>query len=242
MRRVLPILLAAALAACGGGDQKPADKSPTVPDSASQAGKPAGGDAGKGTAATTGAGPTASARRFDHPAGIIEMKSLSGPKIEAVLYFEDYGARMSTQTDIVDSMNGKPLTITNVSILSDGVSVLFDPVKKVGRRSTQPEGTVNYFPRFETLSDSARAALKCQTLGKKTIAGKECTGYSIERNGIILKVWTWDGIPLRSESIYAPNQSLLLEATNVKVDVAVPPDKFTIPDDIQITDVPASMP
>ncbi|MBS1911479.1 MAG: hypothetical protein JST22_05800 [Bacteroidetes bacterium] len=132
------------------------------------------------------------------------MKSRLGPSINATFTFDDYGALMCTRTDVSDSIGGKHLTITNVSTLKNGVAVLYDPLKKIGRRSMQPDVAVNCFPDFATMSDSAKLALKYKKLGTMTVAGRTCQGHSIERHGIVVTAWLWEGIPLRTESMYAP--------------------------------------
>lgn len=234
-------MLAAVLVACGGdrpGSASSSDSIAAHTNSGSTSGSAGGADSAA-AGAKSPAAPKSAERRFEYKSGLVTMKGQGSPAMDALFYFDDYGATLSTQTDIKDSLNGKPLTITNVSILRDNVSVLFDPVKKVGRRSTDPEATMNYFPRFERLTEAQKSALGYRMLGKKTIAGKECTGHSIVRNSITLSVWTWEGIPLRTESTYAPGQSLVLEATSVDLNVVIPPDKFIVPPDIKVSDMPA---
>lgn len=236
MRNSLLLLLALGICACNGGSERQPAKSEGAGGGADTAAAHSAAPAHDSAAAPTPS--TGDPRRFGHKSGMVKMKSQGGTSMTSTMYFDDFGAKMSTETDIHDSLNGKPLTISNISVLRDGVSVLYDPLKKVGRRSASSDAAMNYYPRFDALSAQERTQIAYKPLGKRTIAGKECEGHSFERNSIVLRVWTWDGIPLRTESQFSPSQSLVMEAESIDLDAQVPADKFDVPAGVSLTNAP----
>lgn len=221
------LLLGTALPACGPSD-----------DPSHTGGRPSADSGAKGSPKPVASGERP--HRYDHKSGIVTMKSQSGPDADATIFFDDYGNRLSTTTNFHEKFNGKPLTITNVSLFKDSLSVLYDPLKKVGYSLPVPEATMNYFPRFEKLSEEGRKAILAAPIEPRTILGRECLGYALDRNGIALKIWSWDGIPLRTESHFGVNTMLVLEAMRLEVDVPVPAERFEVPAGVKITPRPAS--
>jgi hypothetical protein len=214
--------LALLLAACNSGPEK-APASAAADTSAAKSDSPS-------APASTSRGP------YQYKSGIIKMESRSLPKMVATLYFDDYGARLATVTDMMDSVNGKPLTIRNINVVQGGESVLYDPVKKVGMKSRDVDGAMSFFPAFESMSDSERTAHDYHKVGLRTVLGKECTGFSFVRNGIPMTVWSWGGIPLRTEIAFGGGDSHVMEAVSVAADTTVDAALFMVPKDIVVKD------
>jgi len=202
---------------------------------------PAGaqGTSAQGSPAVQGevAATVASGKRFAYKAGIVEMQSMSIPGMVATFYFDEFGEKLATITDIRDSINGQPITIRNVNVLRDGESILYDPLKKVGMKNKVLDGTANYFPVFASLSDSERQAISYRKLDGRSIDGKACEGHEFIRNGMPVSVWTWGGVPLRTELNYGNGQSHVMEATSVKLDAPLPEKIFVVPADITVKEV-----
>jgi|GEM_PF-346506 len=175
--------------------------------------------------------------RYGVKSGIIEMKSVSEPGRAATFYFDDYGGRIATYVTITDSLNSQPLIIRQVMVMANGWSTFYDANHKVGMKSRMLERTLNYYPDFDSMSAETRAALKYEEAPPKTIIGRQTQGHSIMRNGMRSNVWTWKGIPLRTESASLRGTWAVFEATSLQTDVPVPAEKFEIPSDVKISEV-----
>lgn len=241
----LPLLVALAIAGCGGNEPAQA------PDTTAT-GTPAATPSDTAMARTDSPavpapvpadtadpvlGKVVSGGRYAVKSGIVEMKSANKKGLTATFYFDEFGDKIATYTSITDSLNGQPLIIRQVTIMADGWSVFFDDNHKVGMRSRMLEGTLNYYPNFDALSEREKVLLKYEKRDQRTIAGKQAQGHSIEQNGIRANAWTWNGIPLRTESGGMRGQWTMLEATSVQTDVPVPADKFVVPEGVKISDV-----
>lgn len=240
------LLVVLAIAGCGGNEQAQTPDSTATGTSTT----PTSSDTGatKVDSATTAVpvpadtvdpllGKAVPGGRYGVKSGIVEMKSVNKKGLTATFYFDDYGARIATYTEIADSLNGRPLIIKQVNIMADGWSVFYDDNHKVGMRSRMLEGTLNYYPNFDSLAERDKVLLKYQKSTPRTIAGKQTDGHSIEQNGIKANVWTWNGIPLRTESGNMRGQWTVLEATSIKTEVPVPADKFVVPASVKVSDV-----
>lgn len=235
-------LIASALVGCNDAGKKgPDDATQKIAVSAADSAKQgrAQGASAQGGAAAAGEVPAAvaSGKRFAYESGVVEMKSMSIPGMVATFYFDEYGEKIATVTDIKDSINGQPITIRNVNVLRDGESILYDPLKKVGMKNKVLDGTANYFPVFATLSDSQRQAINYRKLEGRSIIGKACEGHEFARNGMPVSVWTWGGVPLRTELNYGNGQAHVMEATSIKLDAPMPENIFVVPADVNVKEV-----
>lgn len=239
------------LAACDGGKETPGSADTTRsamkgPDTGASGPTDMGLDSGyvvdpsTRIVDTSGLEPArvVSGHKYGVKSGIVEMAGVSDKNMSTTFYFDDYGAKVATYITTRDSLNGRPLNITQANIMSDGWSVFFDTTQKVGMKSRMLEGTMNYYPNFDSLSERERVLYKYEKGKPKTIAGKQAEGHSIERQGLRANIWTWQGIPVRTESSGPRNRWLVFEATSIRTDVPIPASIFEIPSDVKISEMP----
>jgi hypothetical protein len=179
-----------------------------------------------------------SGRKYGVKSGIIEMAGITDKSMSSTFYFDDFGEKIATYTTVRDNLNGEPLIINQVNVMNDGWSIFFDAGQKVGMKSRMLEGTLNYYPNFDSLSERQLRLYKYEKGEPRTIAGKQAVGHSIEQNGLRANVWTWQGIPLRTESRGPRNRWLVFEATSIQTDVPVPAEKFEVPADVKLSEMP----
>lgn len=123
--------------------------------------------------------------------GTIKMEmDMMGQVITNTTYFDDYGAKTAT------SMNMMGMEMTQIS--KDGKMYLVNKGERSVQEMPMQQQQVNYL----NLTDEVIAKNKIKEVGKETIAGKECTIYTLEMNqmGQTAKatVSVWNGIAMKS--------------------------------------------
>lgn len=155
--------------------------------------------------------------------------------VRQTIYFDDYGKKEAVHANA--NVGGK--TTRSVMVMSGGSNVVYDPDRKAGTRIDLADALsqlgLGGIPNLSSLDANAKRELKYKPIEGRTVLGKPTQGASIEVVGTPLKVWSWQGIPLRMEASTQGNQ-MVVEATSLKLDVAVPPERFVVPKDIKITD------
>ena len=148
----------------------------------------------------------------------IEM-DMMGQTIPSTIYFDDYGAKQATSI----SMMGMEMTQIN----KDGKMYLVNKDEKSVQEMPQQQEQINYL----NLTDEVKAKYKIKEVGKETVAGKECTTYTVEvsQMGQTVKttVSVWNGIAMKTVAD-AGGFSMSQKVTEVKeapVDAAI----FEIP-------------
>ena len=148
----------------------------------------------------------------------IEM-DMMGQTVPSTIYFDDYGAKQATSI----SMMGMEMTQIN----KDGKMYLVNKGEKSVQEMPQQQEQINYL----NLTDEIKAKYKIKEVGKETVAGKECTTYTVEvsQMGQTVKttVSVWNGIAMKTVAD-AGGFSMSQKVTEVKeapVDAAI----FEIP-------------
>lgn len=165
--------------------------------------------------------------------------TLMGQKMESALYFDDYGKKEATELNIkAGGIEKRTITIaegeTNVSI---------DLSEKKGFRMAIPEAPRDY----RNLTQAEKEKYKIKEAGKEDILGKPCQKYTMEmtQNGMKFDVtlWIWEGITLKSVGTMSNGQFQITdEAKEIQENVAVPADKFVIPEGITIQEASTQQP
>ena len=144
---------------------------------------------------------------------------MMGQTIPSTIYFDDYGAKQATSI----SMMGMEMTQIN----KDGKMYLVNKGEKSVQEMPQQQEQINYL----NLTDEIKAKYKIKEVGKETVAGKECTTYTVEvsQMGQTVKttVSVWNGIAMKTVAD-AGGFSMSQKVTEVKegpVDAAI----FEIP-------------
>ena len=144
---------------------------------------------------------------------------MMGQTSPSTIYFDDYGAKQATSI----SMMGMEMTQIN----KDGKMYLVNKGEKSVQEMPQQQEQINYL----NLTDEIKAKYKIKEVGKETVAGKECTTYTVEvsQMGQTVKttVSVWNGIAMKTVAD-AGGFSMSQKVTEVKeapVDAAI----FEIP-------------
>ncbi len=166
---------------------------------------------------------------YDVKSGIIEVKTNSLGGGRDLVYFDDYGRREARYSIVSGVVAGQKLETVNVEIRTPEKIYRWDAKKKTGFITP---GMVPARQDEAPPDARMRAQYHYQELPARTIAGKPCTGRSMEMmKGMVVKSWTWKGIALRIESGFGAIP-VTMEAVKVEADVPVPPEKFQVPADV----------
>jgi hypothetical protein len=178
----------------------------------------------------------ATGQRYNVKSGVIELKSTLMEGMRQTVYFDDYGAKEAIYANI----EAGGTTNRTVMVMADGSNVIYDPVKKVGTRVDLTDALsqlgLGGIPNLSSLTEEAKRELRYQPVAGRTVLGKTTEGASITAMGTPLKVWTWQGVPLRMEASMN-GQQITVEATSLKTDLTVPAERFAIPKDVRLQEL-----
>ena len=160
------------------------------------------------------------AKYYGIKSGTIKVEmDMMGQAVPSTIYFDDYGAKQATSI----SMMGMEMTQIN----KDGKMYLVNKGEKSVQEMPQQQEQINYL----NLTDEIKAKYKIKEVGKETVAGKECTTYTVEvsQMGQTVKttVSVWNGIAMKTTADMG-GFSMSQKVTEVKegpVDAAI----FEIP-------------
>lgn len=166
---------------------------------------------------------------YEVKSGIVTMEmDMMGRKIVQEIYFDDYGAKQAT----IMEFQGKKMRAIDVK----GENVMIDDENKTATKMPAM-GMTNEKINFLDKSEKNIRKNKIKELGTETVAGKECTKYSVAVfvMGQVLKqtVWVYKGITLKS-SISTDFGEMVQEATSIVEDVEIPAETFEMPEGVKI--------
>jgi len=235
MLLMLPLLLAA----CGKSDVPGADPGMTPASDSAAAGGRAVPSAPADAPARKQAG--SAGHKYDVESGMLQMKNSMAGGLHTI-YFDDYGARQAIYMDM--SFMGKKMQ--TVQVIADGWTYSYDQQSKTGRKASLDESGILQPPDPAELSEEKRRELKYQELEPRTILGYEAPGYAIEISqapgapSMMMRVWRWKRVPFRMEIQVPGGPPIVTEVTKAEFDVDVPAEKFQVPDDVKLSEEPAS--
>jgi len=171
--------------------------------------------------------------KYELKSAIIKKSmEMFGQKMDATLYFDDYGKMESVSMTM--EMQGTSMRMRTIT-KGDVITVL-NLDNKTGNKITLPESSIN----FLKLTQEAKDKYKVKELGDETIAGKPCKKYSMEMSqmgqDVSVTTWIWKGIALKTIS-EAAGMSITETATDIKENVAVDAENFAIPSDFSIQEM-----
>lgn len=182
-------------------------------------------------------GAQAQEKLYTVKSGIVTMEmDMMGQKIVQEIYFDDYGAKKAT----VANFGGQK----SRNIVVDGTTVMISEDEKTAMKMPMMDMMQGETVNFSNLDDKTVKKYKVQELGKETIAGKECTKYSVTvfMMGQPQKqtVWVYKGITLKSSSS-SDFGEMVQTATKIQEDVEIPASMFTLPAGVKVEEMDMGM-
>lgn len=180
------------------------------------------------------AGAQAQEKLYEVKSGIVTMEmDMMGQTMTQEIYFDDFGAKQAT----VSNFGGNKMRM----LVIDGSNVMVSDDQKTATK--MPMMGAQERVNFCNLTEKEIKKYKVQELGKETVAGKECTKYSVTlmMMGQPQKqtVWVYKGITLKTttNSDFGGNQT----ATKIQENVEIPASMFTVPEGVKIQEMDMSM-
>lgn len=189
-----------------------------------------------GTAVTTTATAVRAAdpQKFQSASGRVTYKLTSTVMNGTnTMMWTDFGKRFRQDTSAKVTAQGKTMDMTSW-VISDGKNVyMHGPMQgqtvmkmKVDPKEIAARGGLNMMSAPKNLGKS---------LGKATIAGKECEIREMPK-GATGKIWIWQNMPLKMELSGANGVGMTMEATKVETPVNLPASLFQVPAGMKVQD------
>ena len=169
-------------------------------------------------------GANAQEKLYSVKSGVVTMEmNMMGQDIVQEVYFDDYGAKQAT----VSEFGGNKMR----QVVVDGDNLMVNDATKTAIK--MPMMSQREVVNYSNLDEATVKKFKVKELGKETIAGKECTKYSVTvfMMGQPQKqtVWVYKGITLKSSSS-SDFGEMVQTATKIQEDVEIPASMFTLPE------------
>lgn len=176
-------------------------------------------------------GANAQEKFYSVKSGVVTMEmNMMGQDIVQEVYFDDYGAKQAT----VSEFGGNKMR----QVVVDGDNLMVNDATKTAIK--MPMMSQREVVNYSNLDEATVKKFKVKELGKETIAGKECTKYSVTvfMMGQPQKqtVWVYKGITLKSSSS-SDFGEMVQTATKIQEDVEIPASMFTLPEGVEIQEM-----
>ena len=176
-------------------------------------------------------GANAQEKLYSVKSGVVTMEmNMMGQDIVQEVYFDDYGTKQAT----VSEFGGNKMR----QVVVDGDNLMVNDATKTAIK--MPMMSQREVVNYSNLDEATVKKFKVKELGKETIAGKECTKYSVTvfMMGQPQKqtVWVYKGITLKSSSS-SDFGEMVQTATKIQEDVEIPASMFTLPEGVEIQEM-----
>jgi len=172
--------------------------------------------------------------------GIITMSmDMMGQEMVTETYFDDYGKKTAQVSDFGGQKSR--------TIVVDGEQVRIDDAAKTATKMPSFGGMGGGMGRpqinWNKLTDQVKKENNIKELGKETVAGKECTKYSMTMdmmgNQMTQNIWIYKGITLKT-AMDSDMGSFGQTATKFQENVEIKADMFTVPAGVKIEEMDMS--
>ena len=163
--------------------------------------------------------------------GIIEYKHSGQRTGTSTLYFDKYGHRSATYSDMI--MNGQPDKTWAVSL--DDMQYIYKEGSKQGMKMKNPlTEELTKVKDLEKFTEEIYNQMGFKPAGTESYQGKECRVFKGEMG----KVLAWNGLLMYME-MNVMGTTTRQEAVKVDVNTRVKPSVFDLPTDVTFTEMPA---
>jgi len=175
--------------------------------------------------------PAPAFKMYGIKSGIIEYKHSGSTSGTTTIYFDRYGTRTATHSDLI--VNGQAEKGWIVSL--DDTQYMYKEGTYQGVKMKNPMiEELRKVNDIEKLSEEMYAKMGFKPAGTEKHLGKECIVYKGD-NG---KVLTWKGMLMVME-MNVMGTALKQEATKMDLNAKVKPSVFELPEGITFTEMPA---
>ncbi len=153
-------------------------------------------------------------------------------------YIDINSGKSSIETESNGEMNGVKIDEKSLAIYDKEWAYIINLKDKTGIKMKEDQTEDDPMDRIKS-DDNVTFRQMIEKEGGKIIGneqflGKDCIVIEIKQEGQTSKMWYYKGIPLKVEG-----KSYTMEATKFEENVAIPASKFTVPNGIKLSEMPA---
>ena len=177
-------------------------------------------------------------KRYAIKYGIIQYNLSGSQKGTKTLYFDNWGLKQAEYTNSEISVAGFSKKTNLLNLIDGDYSYTIDLDKNTGTKIKNPilkelreleeQQSFNEFGEQLLLKSGAVKT------GEESFLNRDCDVYEIKAAGT--KLWVWNWITLKSESKLG-GVTINSNATSVNENSQIPADKFSIPENVVLTEV-----
>jgi hypothetical protein len=167
---------------------------------------------------------------FGVKSGIVEstLTGLGQGQQTMVLYFDNFGSTQATYTTNTIDLGTEKMVLHTIEIrLSDGTVYAVNLDSMTGTSMKNSPLVTNLLNN--PMPSDVQGQMSSTALPDRVFLGKTCSGIQANASGVVTKAWTWKGLTLYSEAAVPGGTTIVLQATNVTVNVQISADKFKVP-------------
>lgn len=174
---------------------------------------------------------------FPFKTGIVEYKLEGNAKGTHIKYIDEYGYKQSDFTETETTVFG----FTNKE--NKGVIIVGSKIYTINYSTNTASTSANpvyntyanyHGSNYEELGEKSMTSLGFSNTGDtETIAGKKCNIWI----GSLGKIWIWKNLALKSQTTVL-GINITEIATSVKIDIHVSSNKFEVPENIKVEEMP----
>lgn len=156
-------------------------------------------------------------------------------------YFTDWGLSEAKITKAKMDYMGKEQDINTTFVITTEDMVNFDRVTKQGVKFPKPDYSQVYKiwdeegGNFEKVQVRLIENSGMVNIGNETILKRKCTIWQQNKDGIDIKIWSWNGIQLKIQQ-KMQGITITQTAVEIKENIKIDNKVFNIPKDISWTD------
>lgn len=195
-------------------------------------------DSSKDTTAEQSTGKTDFTKRYGIKSAIVEYTITGSQSGTKTLYFDNWGMRQAEYTNSVLEIGKFSKSINIVNIVKDDANYIIDLQRNTGTKTKNPVNKLiaelQNQKSFGEFGEQILLKSGAMKIGHEEFLDKDCDIYEIKNTGT--KMWIWKWIPLKTITKLG-SVEINSVAKKIEVNVNVPEGKFTLPDNVTITEV-----
>jgi hypothetical protein len=196
------------------------------------------GDSGKDFTDEQPTGKTDFTKRYGIKSAIVEYTITGSQSGTKTLYFDNWGMRQAEYTNSVLEIGNFSKSINILNIVKDDANYIIDLERKTGTKTKNPVkklvAELQNQKSFGEFGEQILLKAGAMKIGQEEFLDKDCDIYEIKNTGT--KMWIWKWIPLKTITKLG-GVEINSVAKKIEVNVNVPEEKFTPPDNVTITEV-----
>lgn len=177
-------------------------------------------------------------KRYGIKSAIVEYTITGSQSGTKTLYFDNWGMRQAEYTNSVLQVGNFIKNINLLNIIKADSNYIIDLERRTGTRTKNPVkkliAELQNQKSFGEFGEQILLKAGAMKVGQEEFLERDCDIYEIQSTGT--KMWIWKWIPLKTITKLGGIE-INSVAKKIEVNVNVPEEKFTPPNDVTITEV-----